>query len=233
MSILRCSLLEARNLSRALGIWPYVVLVFWPLLVKLQEPDFFLREAVPFYWASLQSLLLLGFGLLPLCLRFCQAQETAHEQAQENEWFDRLSRDPLSLVLIPSLAVLWYGLRLALAAGVIFYTVSRIYSNSEGSLSRTFGLLTSGLPFLGLAASLSPVLLRVRARTPRLVFGWLVLLAIAVHFFGPVLATAERSADFSGSNLNSARLWGILSILCATLGGLAFSFVHCQHRLRT
>ena len=65
MSILRCSLLEARNLGRALGVWPYVAVFTWPVLVKLQQPDFFFAEGVPFYWVSMESLLGTNYRLTP------------------------------------------------------------------------------------------------------------------------------------------------------------------------
>lgn len=218
MSLLRCSLLEARNLGRVLGIWPYLALCLWPLFVKLQQPDFFLSEEVPFYWASLESLLLLGLGLLPLALRLCQGSQT--------EWTDRVSRDPVSLTLVPWLAVVMVGLPLCLATLVTSYTVERIYGGASSAWVYSLDLAMSGLRFLILSASLSSLLLRIRVGTPSLVCGWIAFLATAIHLFGP-------PQDFPTSEISSLSFWSLLSTICATLGGLMFSLTHSQHRLRS
>lgn len=225
MSILRCSLLEARNLSRALGIWPYVLVVSWPLLVKLQEPDFFFEAGVPFYWASLESLLMLGFGMLPLCLRFCQVED--------RNWVERLGRGPGALVLVPWLAVVGLGTQLALAALAVSYTVDRIYTGSGGGWGRCLDTAESSLGFLLLTASLSPILLRVRVRTPTLVFGWLLFLAVAAQWFGPVISTGLTSSEISAAEYGSPRILSVVSTVCVTIGGLAFSLAHSKHRLRS
>ena len=125
MSILRCSLLEARNLGRSLGAWPYLLVFAWPVLVKLQEPDFFAIEGVPFYWVSLESLMFLGFGLLPLCPRYCRGEPEA--------WTDRVGNDPCAQVLVPWLSVMALGLRIAVVAVLTFYTVDRIYGQKHVS----------------------------------------------------------------------------------------------------
>ncbi len=218
MSLLRCSLLEARNLGRVLGIWPYLALCLWPLFVKLQQPDFFLSEEVPFYWASLESLLLVGLGLLPLAMRLCQRSET--------EWMDGVSRDPVSLTLVPWLAVVMVGLPLCLATLLSSYTVERIMGGAADAWVYSLALAMSGLHFLGLTASLSSLLLRIRVGTPSLVFGWVAFLATAMHLFGP-------PQNLPAPDISSPGVWGLLSTLCVTLGGLLFSLSHSQHQLRS
>ena len=224
MSILRCSLLEARNLGRALGVWPYVAVFTWPVLVKLQQPDFFFAEGVPFYWVSMESLMFLGFGLLPLCPRYCRGED--------GSWSERLGNDPFAQVLIPWLSVLVLGLWIAAAALLSFYTVHRILGFEGGGWGPSLGLVASSYSFLMLTASLSPVVLRLRARTPALVFAWLGFLGLALAWFGPSLSAQTAAGDFSDSELNSQRIWGIVSTTCAAMGGLAFSLAHYQQRQR-
>ena len=75
--VARCGVMGARSLGRSLGAWPALVLLFWTLLLKLQEPGFFRRQEVPFYWESLTVMSMVVVGALPLAWRLSQGPDAA------------------------------------------------------------------------------------------------------------------------------------------------------------
>ena len=74
---MRPSLITAKTLGRTLGPWPFLFLVVWALVIRIQEPPFFLRQGVAFFWSSQRAMLLLGIGLLPLAWRLSQGADGA------------------------------------------------------------------------------------------------------------------------------------------------------------
>lgn len=217
----RCGLLEARAVARMLGVWPWVALLAWPVMVKLQEPDFFRRDGVPFYWASLQAILLVGSGTLPLALRFAHGSELPR-------WSQQVGRSAAQPSLSSWVGVVAYGTAFLVPILLWFYTVERILPGRAAPWMTALQTGGAAFGFLVMFASFSGLLTQMQAHTVTVVFCWSVLLILALQLF----PFAETARDFSASERNSARILGILSTLCATLGGLAFSLAHglLRHR---
>jgi hypothetical protein len=221
MFTLRCGLLGSKALARTLGIWPFAVLLVWPVLIKLQEPGFFQREGVPFLWPSQQALILVVLALLPVTQRLAHGRDAA-------AWPDHLTRSPEALVLSSWLTVSIYGLIVLTVGSLGCYAVDSIAGGRVhpplSPVVTTF-LVCGG--FLSAVAAITPVLAYVPGSAGWVLTGWLVVVMALLTRIGPPLL------EFSPSPVASAGFSGMFSSLLATLGGLTLSAAHASQRLRT
>ena len=221
VSVLRPSIITAKTLGRTLGIWPFLFLIVWALVIRIQEPPFFARLGVEFFWSSQQAMLLFGVGLLPLAWRLSQGAEAA-------KWVLRSARSGGLPVLSTWLGIVIYGGSLLVcgifaSAMIEMLTLHRM-NEQPFPWDRALSAMLHAGAFLIVTASLAPGLALVPWSTTMVIFLWLPIQALALQGFGP-----SKFLEVSGA---ATAVSGIVSTLLATLGGLAVSLAHAHHRLR-
>lgn len=229
MSLLRRASLGTSILSRTLGPWPFLLVLVWCLVTKLQEPSFFARQNVPFYWASVEAVLVATVGLLPLVWRLSLGFEASrYTLRRAASPLDQVGAIWLSHVAYGGIVL---GVGLATAVGVECITLQSISSVPWAGLLDAAG---ASAACLLVCSSLAPALALQPGSTPAVACLWLMVLACLLQFFLPS-AGAELAGELSESSRTPfapRAPSGILSGLLATLGGLAVSLAHAYHRLR-
>jgi hypothetical protein len=227
--MLRRAFLGSLILSRTLGPWPFLLVLVWCLGTKLQEPSFFAGQGVPFYWASVEAVLIVAVGLLPLTWRLSQGFEACRRTLRQ-------AASPVDQVGAIWLAHLLYGGVLLLAGAVIavaadYITLQSIIDLRWGAAA---GAATGSVACLLVSSSLAPALALQPGSTPTVICAWLMVLACQLLFFLPTgqAELAGELSEFSRAPFAPSAPSGILSVLLATLGGLAVSLAHAYHRLR-
>ena len=218
---MRLSLITAKTLGRTLGVWPFLFLIVWAMVIRIQEPPFLAYRGVEFFWSSQRAMLLLGVGLLPLAWRLSQGAEAA-------KWVLRSARSGGLPVLSTWLGIVIYGgclLACAILSSALIdlftsYRMTGLHFPWKQALA---AILHVGA-FLLVTASLAPGLALVPWSAPVVILLWLPIQALALQGFGPL-----EISEASGA---ATVVSGIVSTVLATLGGLAMSLAHAHHRLR-
>ena len=118
MNPLRMAWIEARALHRVLGFWLLGLLIAWLLLTRLQEPVFFRRRGVPFYWASVEAVLVITLALLPLIWRLGQGHAAAL-------WTLRGARSHSGKIIASWLSIVGYGVLTGCIVGLALLPLGR------------------------------------------------------------------------------------------------------------
>ena len=218
VTLFRTSLFPALTLARALGPWPFLLLLGWAALTRLQEPSFFVRQGVPFFWKSQEALSLLLVTSLPLVLRLAGGPESGEAPLR----WARAARGP---VLGGFLGVTAYGALLLTgqALACVLVCMFSVRSISE-TLRAALDAWVHGFGPLAISAALAPSLGFLRATPAVLVALWLSVQALILSGFGP--------SEIWPASFASRPIYGIVPPLLAVLGGLTFSWFHANHRLR-
>ena len=211
MNVLRMAWIEAKALHRVLGFWLLGFLVAWLILTRLQEPEFFRRRGVPFYWASVEALLICTLALLPLIWRLGQGPAAA-------VWTLSRASSQLGRIVSSWLSMVGYGVFMAAVVALAAVTLDSIYGSPPG-WAPPLGMAAACLPPLLILAALAPGLALVPLGRTQAIFVWLVMMALVLHFLwpGPVVVRP---------------LVGVLSVLQATAAGLLLSLAVTLHRVR-
>ncbi len=211
MNPLRMAWIEARALHRVLGFWLLGLLIAWLLLTRLQEPVFFRRRGVPFYWASVEAVLVITLALLPLIWRLGQGHAAAL-------WTLRGARSHSGKIIASWLSIVGYGVLTGGAVGLAAITLDSIYGLPPewGQLLR---IAATCLPPLLVLAALAPGLALLPLGRTQTVFTWLVLMALVLHFLWPGWRSDRTLVD-------------LLCVLQATAAGLLLSLAVTFHRAR-
>lgn len=211
MNVLRTAWIEAKALHRVLGFWLLGFLVAWLLLIRLQEPEFFRRRGVPFYWASVQALLVCALGLLPLVWRLGRGPAAV-------VWTLRGATSQIGRIISSWLSIVGYGSLVATLVAAVGLALDSILGGPLEGLAALGGIAACLGPLMVLAALAPGLALLPLART-QTIFVWLVLMTVVLQFLGPGPAP-ERP------------LVGVLSVLQATAAGLLLSLAVALHRVR-
>ena len=211
MNVLRTAWIEAKALHRVLGFWLLGFLLVWLLLIRLQEPEFFRRRGVPFYWASVEAVLICALVLLPLIWRLGQGPAAA-------VWTLRRASSQIGRILSSWLSMVGYGTFIAAIVALAALTLDSI-CGFPPAWAPPLGLAAACLPPLLILAALAPGLALVPLGRTQAIFVWLVMMALVLDFLWPGPAV-DRS------------LVGVLSVLQATAGGLLLSLAVTLHRVR-
>ncbi|MHC5069805.1 MAG: hypothetical protein ACYTGO_04895 [Planctomycetota bacterium] len=209
--MLRIAWIEAKALHRVLGFWLLGFLLAWLLLIRLQEPEFFRRQGVPFYWASVQAVLICAFALLPLIWRLGQGPTAAR-------WMRRGALRHIARIVASWLSIVGYGVFLGGVVGLAAITADSICGVAPG-WSQLLGIAASGLPPLLVLAALAPGLAQLPLGRTQTIFTWLVLMALVLHLLWPGWAWDKPLVD-------------VLSVLQATAAALLVSLAVTLHRVR-
>ncbi len=211
MNVLRSAWIEAKALHRVLGMWLLGFLLAWLLLIRLQEPAFFRRRGVPFYWASTEALLTLGLALLPLIGRLAQG-------GSATAWAVRCSSAHMVRILSSCLSTVGYGVFVTAVTAAFAFALDSI-AGGPRDWRPTLHLAGACLPPLLILAAVAPGFALLTMGRTQMIFVWLVAAALVLHFLwpGPVV---------------DKPLVGLLSVLQATAAGLLLSLAATLHRVR-
>ena len=192
-----------------------MLLGVWAIWIKVQEPVFFQRQGVPFYWSSVLAMLWLVLGLLPLVSRLTQ-------DVDGTLWALRSTRCIPGHVLGWFLAHVWYGTLLIGVVLALSFSVESIWGQ-EVQVAQAWATGFAALAVLLVTAALAPAFALIRASTGTLVGVWLAVQALCLHGFG---------FKISGTPVASLGFSGIVCTILATLGGMSISLAISNHRLR-
>ena len=211
MNVLRTAWIEAKALHRVLGFWLLGFLLAWLLLIRLQEPEFFRRRGVPFYWASVEAVLICALALLPLIWRLGQGPSAA-------VWTLRAASSQICKIISSWLSIVGYGVFIAAIIALAALTLDRIYGSSPTWVP-PLGVAAGCLPPLLVLAALAPGLALVPLGPTQTVFVWLLVMILVLNFLCPGPAVDRP-------------LVGVLSVLQATAAGLLLSLAVTLHKVR-
>lgn len=215
-SLLRRAGTGARVLLRSLGPWPFVFFALWAVATRLQEPEFFRRQSVPFFWAGASAVLALALALIPLLWRLALGDGL--------DGWERVRAGALRHVLATWLGQVFYGLLLIGGATLLFLTVDRI-CGSEFRLGAAAASAARALPFLLVITSLGPGLAALQGSTGTVAAIWCAVAATVLTLLpgaSPLLAEAGENQP-----------WRVASDpLSGILGGLALSVAQVLSRHR-
>ena len=211
MNLLRMAWIEARALHRVLGFWLWGLLLAWLLLTRVQEPVFFRRRGVPFYWASVEAVLVWALALLPLIWRLAQGHAAAL-------WTLQRTRSHPAKIIASWFAIVGYGVLTWCITGLAGIALDGLYGIAP-QWTRLLGAAAACLPPLLVLGAMAPGLALVHLGRTQTVFTWLVLMALVLHFLWPGWRSDRPLVD-------------LLGVLQATVAGLFLSLAATYHRVR-
>jgi len=211
MNVLQTAWIEAKALHRVLGFWLLGFVLAWLILTRLQEPEFFRSRGVPFYWASVEALLICTVALLPLIWRLGQGPAAA-------VWTLCRASTQIGRIISSWLSIVGYGALVVAVVALSTVTLDSIYGSPSG-WGPPLGLATACLPPLLILAALAPGLALVPLGRTQAIFAWMIVAALVLHFLWPDPVAVRP-------------LVGVLSVLQATAAGLLLSLAVTLHRVR-
>ncbi len=210
--------LELLTLHRRARFWFPATALVWALLLRLQEPVFFQRLSIPFYWESIEALGLLFIFFIPPLWWLWRGEKA-------EAWTLCNARRPGKVI-----AGMWLGLALFIliqvgALLILAYTVDRIYGGGSALRSTLlFGhLALTAIPATSLALCVASFRLPNNLSIPL----WFGAIAACVLLGYPFPAGSGPE-----DKLTLASTHSMFIAVQATAGGLFFCIALASYRIR-
>lgn len=201
-SMLRVAHTGCRSLHRQLGWWPPAFCFAWILVTGLQEPEFFRRLGIPFYWSGVEAALILILAALPLLWVLAEGRDAL-------DWIQTKTGSASRTVLTVYTTILTYGGLLIALALVTSVALDRICGQPFVA-SAPLQVLRHSTAWLLCVAAFTPLLAKTARSITVLCSCWLLLILGLSVFVLP-------TRDTEGA------LWGVLPVIQAGFGGLLVS----------
>lgn len=216
--------LEAIVLHRSLRNWVPLFLLVWVVSLRVQEPTFVRNSGIPFFWAGVESALLLVVGLIPAAWILARRPEAG-------DWTLRLARTPGRAVVGCWLGVVAYGLAIALLALGTGLLLDALYG-SPTDLVRPALILLESVLFLTPISALAPALSYLSLGPPLVVLLWTILVGASLAQGFPVPTGSLLALEKDDLALRSPSVNAYLAALQATTAGLLLSVGLARRRMR-
>lgn len=215
---MRQTWLEVLILTRSLGAYPFLAIMAWSLVTKLQEPAFLVRQGIHLHLESTRSLMFVIAALIGLVPRLISDPD------QELGLLRRAHR-PLVHGLRFCLAPTIYGGALIAWALALVVAVDQIHRTP--SLVASLGPLgLEGIRLVLVCAALSPALRVCSGSTGSVILIWLLACTGLVLILAPVDPGNPQAGQIPSVTF-------ALQSVCCILGGLLLSLGAILTRLRS
>lgn len=222
--VFRRARLEAVALHRSLRAWIPLFLLIWVVSLRVQEPAFVRGSGIPFFWAGVESALLLVVGLIPVAWILCRRPEAS-------AWTLRLARTASSVVVSCWLGVVGYGLFVAALAVGTGLMLDALYGTPL-DLARPGVVLLESVLFLAPISALAPAVSYASLGPALIIVVWLVLLGACLAQGFPVPTGSLLALEKDDVALGSLTVNACLPALQATAAGLLLSVGLARRRMR-
>ena len=206
MSVLRAATIEATILGRNLRWWMLALVCVWVVLLRVQEPAFARRQGIQFFWAGVESTVLIATVLAPIA-------------SAANPWSVRLSLARRT-AWIQSIAIQLYCVTIVLivlAAAILSDSLAG--SPVEWRSACLVGI--HGFCVLLPVSTLAPALRRLARDPIHHGLAWIAVLICSLELGAPL---PMISTSWSAEALGTTWLSAAFSILQATLAGFVLSW---------